>query len=328
MEGLQAFGPVQEDGAAPVIFAAEPIPQNALNAMIQMNDNIARQQAVHENEGLGIPTDGQVQLVTERCQMLRHKCTPAQYLFLLRQLQAYNYEKLLKPPVSLNLFPLALVAAFRCAQIIDDVDANTLQETMMKAVTGSFDPKSTETKLSLAAVYDLFNSSMKANLAHPAPVAPGPNVQQRQLQATIVGNVLPDLISNVAIEKRRAGLEAELAKKMKNEVAQMVQHQVAAKTKQLEAEIRNLKMANRGSHRGGKSRSRSRGRADGEEKHKGRYKQPGELVCLKWMKGQCKGKNCPEGRQHFGDLKRLEFVNKDILKGALSSEEVKKLANQ
>ncbi|CAD7930764.1 unnamed protein product [Amoebophrya sp. A25] len=76
---------------------------------------------------------------------------------------------------------------------------------------------------------------MKANLAHPAPVAPGPNVQQRQLQATIVGNVLPDLISNVAIEKRRAGLEAELARKMKNEVAQMVQNQAAAKTKQLEA---------------------------------------------------------------------------------------------
>ncbi|CAD7976519.1 unnamed protein product [Amoebophrya sp. A25] len=46
------------------------------------------------------------------------------------------------------------------------------------------------------------------------------------------------------------------------------------------------------------------------------------------MKGQRKGKNCPDGRQHFGDLKRLALVSKDILKGALSSEEVKKLATQ
>ncbi|CAD7977025.1 unnamed protein product, partial [Amoebophrya sp. A25] len=172
-----------------------------------------------------------------------------------------------------------LLATFRCTQIINDADANALQETMMKAVAGSFDPKSDEQKLSLEAVYDLFYSILKVNLAHPTPVAEGPNFQQRQLQATLVGNVFPDLVSQIAVEKRRESVEAEALKKMRTEIDKLVREQVNQRTRALEAEIRSLK-------------SRKPSPSHKDDRPVKKKKSDDEKTCLLWMEGKCQGKYC------------------------------------
>ncbi|CAD7924535.1 unnamed protein product [Amoebophrya sp. A25] len=296
----------------------------ALQAMQDVNLNFQRNAAVHESEGLGVATEAQITHVADRCANLRTKCTPQQYLFILRQLNARTYDRVTKPPANLNLHPMALVATFRCADTLNDAQANSLMDAVSKAITGSLDPKSEEKRRGMEAVYDIFTTSLKTNLQNLPPVAADPpeTFHQRQLNNSLVSNFLPDFVAQLSIEKRRLEMEESAAKAVTMAVEKHFNEKFGGKTKQMEQEIKNLRAQRARSPR----RSPSR-KGDNKKGGKGAWKPPNDLVCLSWMEGKCAGSTCPNGNSHKGELKKLELLNKSYLGGKITQEQLKRIAS-
>ncbi|CAD7968492.1 unnamed protein product [Amoebophrya sp. A25] len=166
---------------------AEAAPQAAaLAAMQVMGENMLRQAAVHESEGLGIATGAQIASVVNACENIRHKCTSQQYPPVLRQRASRTYEKLTHSPQALNLHPMALAAALGCADILKDRHASAIMGAVSRAITGSLDLKADGMKAGVSSVCEIFMSTLRSNLQglalveagadlHSAKATPGDN---------------------------------------------------------------------------------------------------------------------------------------------------------